>query len=169
MNRLTNILPLLKWFSFFVMILFSIKIVAQPSLPVRNITVFPTQPIDFGVFYIAGAGTIEVDYQGNVNVTGGVVSLNTASVTPAIFEIKLCQGRKIAIQYDYSVMINGSNGGTVELIVGPTDRGVSGDEFPSNNDCNFITTMRVGGKLIIPANAIPGVYIGNFSILFTQE
>lgn len=169
MIRLTNILPSLKWLPLLVIILFSTNIVAQPSLPGRDISVLPTQPIDFGVFYIGGAGTIEVDYQGNVNVTGGVVSLNTASVTPAIFEIKLCQGRRITIGYDYSVMINGSNGGDVELVIGPTDKGISGAEFPSGNDCNFITVLRVGGKLIVPANAIPGVYIGSFSVLFTQE
>lgn len=150
-------------------LLFITAIIAQPSLPDRNITALPTQPIDFGVFYVAGAGTIEVDYQGNINVTGGVVSLNTATVTPAIFEIKLCQGRKIAITYDYSVMINGSNGGEIELVVGPTDRGISGAEFFSSNDCNFITVLRVGGKLIIPANTIPGIYSGSFPLVFTQE
>ncbi|MGK0413689.1 MAG: hypothetical protein ACJA1B_001897 [Polaribacter sp.] len=169
MNRLTNILNLLKWLQFSVFLLFISYIVAQPGLPSRNITVLPTQPIDFGVFYVASAGTIEVDYQGNVNVTGGVVSLNTATVTPAIFEIKLCQGRKVAITYDYSVMINGSNGGDIELVVGPTDHGISGSEFPTDNNCNFITALRVGGKLIVSANAIPGLYIGGFSMIFAQE
>lgn len=169
MNRLRNILPLLKLLQFSMFLLVVSTIIAQPGLPSRNITVLPTQPIDFGVFYVAGAGTIEVDYQGNINVTGGVVSLNTATVTPAIFEIKLCQGRKVAITYDYSVMIKGSNGGNIELVVGPTDRGISGSEFPTDNDCNFITVLRVGGKLIIPANAIPGVYVGNFPMIFTQE
>lgn len=156
-------------FLFATVFVFINPIAAQPGLPPRQITVLPTQPIDFGIFCVLGAGTIEVDYQGNVNVTGGVISLNTSSVTPAIFEIKLCQGRTVRMVYDYSVMLDGSNGGQLELIIGPTERGISGDEFPVNSDCNFITILRVGGKLDVPANAVPGVYIGSFPITFTQN
>lgn len=149
--------------------LFINNTIAQPSLPQRAITVLPTQPIDFGVFYVNGAGTIEVDYQGNVSTTGGVGSVNTATVTPAIFEIKLCQGRKVTIDYDYSVLITGSNGGQLELIIGPTERGADGAEFPVDSNCNFITVLRVGGKLIVPADAVPGVYSGSFPMDFTQK
>jgi hypothetical protein len=149
--------------------LLSNNLFAQPALPQRQITVLPTQPIDFGVFYVTGAGTIEVDYQGNVTTTGGVVSLDISSVTPAIFEITLCQGRRVTIDYAYSVMIDGGNGGQLELIIGPTERGVTGDEFPVDNNCDFITVLRVGGKLDVPANPIPGVYTGSFPITFTQE
>jgi hypothetical protein len=166
---LRNTKHLLKLLHFTVAFLFVSLLNAQPSLPERNITVLPTQSLEFGVFYINGAGTIEVDYQGNVNVTGGVISLNTISVTPAIFEIKLCQGRVITLDYDYSVMINGSNGGQLELVIGSTEYGVSGAEFPSKNDCNFITVLRVGGKIIVPANAIPGIYSGSFPLNLTQE
>lgn len=160
---------LLKLVQLVAVFLFISALSAQPALPERGITVLPTQAIDFGIFYVNGAGTIEVDYQGNVTVSGGVISLNTTSVTPAIFEIKLCQGRTITIDYDYSVMINGSNGGQLELVIGPTERGVSGDEFPSENDCNFITVLRVGGKLLVPSNAVPGIYTGSFPMTFTQE
>lgn len=142
---------------------------AQPVLPQRQITVMPTQPIDFGVFCVAGAGTITVNYEGNVSTTGGVVSVDETSVTPAIFEIKLCQGRTVTVDYDYSVWLAGSNGGQLELIVGPTEHGGNGAEFPVNNDCNFITVLRVGGTLDVPANAIPGVYIGSFPIALTQK
>ncbi len=162
----TKILQLLLFTIVFLSINTSI---AQPALPNRQITVMPTQAIDFGVFVVSGAGTIEVDYQGNVAVTGGVISLNTTSVTPAIFEIKLCQGRTVTIDYAYSVIINGSNGGDLELIIGPTEKGSSGAIFPVENNCDFITILRVGGKLIVPANAVPGVYTGSFPITFTQE
>lgn len=146
----------------------SIIISAQPALPSRQITVLPTQPIDFGVFVVNGGGTIEVDYQGNVNDVG-VISVNTTTVTPAIFEIKLCQGRKVTIEYDYSVMLTGSNGGQLELIIGPTERGENGDEFDVDSNCDFITILRVGGTLIVPSNAVPGVYSGSFPITFTQQ
>ena len=142
---------------------------AQPVLPPRQITVLPTQPIDFGVFCVTGAGTITVDYAGNVTTDGGVVSIDETSVTPAIFEIKLCQGRTVIIDYDYSVQLTGSKGGELELVVGPTEYGGDGSEFPVTSDCNFITVVRVGGTLNIPANAVPGVYIGSFPMTFSQR
>jgi hypothetical protein len=142
---------------------------AQPVLPQRQITALPTQPIDFGTFYVTGAGSITVDYAGNVTTNGGVVSLDQTTVTPAIFEIKLCQGRTVTIDYDYSVWLDGSNGGQLELIIGPSEYGGDGAEFPVNNDCNFITIIRVGGTLDVPANPVPGVYIGSFPMNFTQK
>ena len=169
MKNFKNLLTFSRYLYFVFFVFISTNILAQPNLPSRNITVLPSQPIDFGTFYITGPGTIEVDYQGNINTTGGVISLNTDTATPAIFEVKLLQGRKITINYDFSVFINGSNGGDLELQIGPTDRGISGSEFPVDNALNFITTIRVGGKLIIPANAVPGVYIGSFPIFFSQE
>ena len=142
---------------------------AQPDLPQRQITVLPTQDIDFGTFCVSGAGTITVDYAGNVSTTGGVVSIDQTSITPAIFEIKLCQGRRVTIDYDYSVQLDGSNGGQLELIIGPTERGVDGEDFPVTSDCDFITVLRVGGTLDIPANPVAGVYIGSFPMTFTQQ
>lgn len=134
---------------------------AQPGLLQRQITVLPTQLINFGTFHVTGAGSITTG--------GGVVSLDQTSVTPAIFEIKLCQGRTVTIDYDYSVMIDGSNGGQLELIIGPTERGISGDEFPVENNCEFITKLQVGGKLVMPANVVPGTYTGSFPMSFTQK
>lgn len=141
----------------------------QPVLPQRQITVLPTQPIDFGTFFANGAGTITVDYQGNVTTTGQVFTFDQTTVTPAIFEIKLCQGRTVTIDYDYSVQLTGSNGGDLELLIGPTEHGGDGAEFSVTSDCNFITVLRVGGTLNVPANAIPGVYIGSFPMTFTQK
>ncbi|MDP3360028.1 MAG: DUF4402 domain-containing protein [Lutibacter sp.] len=163
-----NTLNLLQLLLYTTVFLFITNLAAQPALPNRQITVLPTQPIDFGVFVVNGGGTIKVDYQGNLT-TVGVISINTTTVTPAIFEIKLCQGRNVTIVYDYSVMLNGSNGGQLELIIGPTEKGISGDEFPVDNNCDFITILRVGGTLVVPSNAVPGVYIGSFPITFTQE
>lgn len=166
-KRISN--NLLQLLFFTTVFLFMNTAIAQPSLPSRVITVLPTQPLEFGVFFVRSAGTIEVDYQGNVTTTGGVFSLNTGTITPAIFEIKLCQGRKITLDYDYSVMLHGTNGGDLELVIGPTEKGSNGAEFDVDTNCNFITTLRVGGKLIVPANAVPGVYLGSFPVTFTQK
>lgn len=142
---------------------------AQPVLPQRLITVMPTQSIDFGTFCVTGAGTITVDYTGSVTTNGGVISVDQSSVTPAIFEVKLCEGRTVTQDYDYSVWLDGSNGGQLELIIGPTEYGIDGAEFPVTSDCNFITVIRVGGTLNVPANAVPGVYTSSFPMNFTQE
>lgn len=160
---------LLKVLQFVILFLFVSFLHAQPGLLERGITVLPTQSINFGTFYITGAGTIEVDFHGNVHVTGGIISLNATSGTPAIFEIKLCKGSTVKMAYEYSVFLNGSNGGQLEFIIGATERGVSGDIFSSKNNCNFITPLRVGGKLIVPVNAVPGAYAGSFPMSFTQE
>lgn len=164
-----NTANLFKLLLFTVVFLFVNKIIAQTSLQAHDFVVLPAQPIDFGVFYAIGAGTIEVDYQGNVTVTGGVISLNTTAATPAIFEMKFCSGRTVTINYDYSVMLDGNNGGKLELIIGPTEKGESGNEFPVASNCNMITQLRVGAKLVIPANSVASVYSGSFSMSFTQN
>lgn len=165
-----NTYTLLQLLLFATLFLFINKSYAQPSLPNRQITVLPTQPIDFGVFVVNGGGEIQVNYAGNLTTPiGSIIPINITSVTPALFEIKLCQGRKVKIEYAYSVMLTGSNGGQLELIIGPTEKGESGDSFDVDTNCDFITILRVGGRLIVPANAVPGVYLGSFPITFTQE
>ncbi len=141
---------------------------AQPVLPQRTVTAQPTQNIDFGIFYVVSAGTISVDWQGNLSTTGGVVSLSTATVQPAIFDIILCEGRNVTITYDPTItMTNGVH--PLTLNVGPTEKGPSGSSFPVNSDCSFVTILRVGGTLDVPDGAQPGVYNGSFSMTFTQE
>lgn len=171
-RNITNFLNLLSSAVFF---LFVNTCYAQPGLPQREITVIPTQPIDFGTFYVTGAGTIKVDFQGNVSTTGGVVVVDNSTVTPAIFEIKLCQGRTVTLNNVYSVNINGSNGGQLELLIGEAKRDGLGDvltngsSFPVDTNCTFTTIVRAGGTLIVPANAVQGVYIGSFPLTFTQQ
>jgi hypothetical protein len=171
-RKVPSLLPFIFLATFFI---FSNKIVAQPTLPQRNITVLPTQPLDFGAFCVIGPGTITVDYQGNIFTTGGVISLNTITTTPAIFEIKLCQGRNVTINYDSFVYINGTNGGSLKLNIGPAKRDGIGtilnnlDTFPVDNNCNFITVLRVGGTLDVLANAVQGFYSGSFPVTFSQN
>lgn len=141
---------------------------AQPDLPNRTVTAMPTQAIDFGIFYVISAGTISIDWQGNLSTTGGVVSVSTATAQPAIFDIKLCQGRNVTITYDpTTTLTNGAH--SLTLNIGPTEKGSSGATFPVHNDCSFITTLRVGGTLDVPSGASTGVYNGSFPMTFTQE
>lgn len=143
---------------------------AQPALPQREITARSTQPIDFGTFYDTGSGgTITIDHLGNRSTTGGIVALSGSITRPAIFEVKLCQGRNIRITYDPSTIISNGMGTPLTLDIGPSEKGPSGSSFPVNNNCNFITTLRVGGTLHIPGGAAKGTYSGDFFLTFAQE
>jgi hypothetical protein len=144
---------------------------AQPVLPNHSVTAIATQGIHFGTLYTTSAGgTVTVGYDGIRSSTGGVTLLAIAPTSqPAIFEIKLCQGRNINITFDATTILTGSNGGELTLDLGPTEKGISGASFATNADCNFITPLRMGGTLHVPGTAIPGAYNGSFAITFNQE
>jgi hypothetical protein len=145
---------------------------AQPGLPPRTITVTPTQGIHFGTFCLTGGagGTITVGWDGSRSSTGSVALLSMAPTSqPAIFEIKLCQGRNITITFSPTITLTGSNGGSLTLDIGPTEKGGNNASFQTNSDCNFITPLRVGGTLHIPGTALLGTYTGSFDITFNQE
>jgi hypothetical protein len=140
---------------------------SQPSLPQRTVSATPTQPIDFGTFYVTSAGTITVNWQGSVSTTGGVVLVSSVNARPAIFDITLCQGRNVTVTYNPTTTI--TNGATsITLTLGDTEKGPNGTTFTVDTNCTFITTLRVGGTLDIPDGAATGVYTGSFSMNFTQ-
>lgn len=141
---------------------------AQPTLPPRTITALATQPIDFGSFIVSGPGTITVDYSGNRSATGGVIIIPGSIPKPAIFDIKLCQGRNVTITYDPTTFLT-YLGNNLTLNIGPTEHGLSGSTFPVTGDCNFITTLRVGGTLVVPGGSVVGIYTGSFSMTFKQD
>ena len=145
---------------------------AQPVLPQRAISVTPTQGIHFGTFCLTGSsgGTITVGYDGSRNKTGDIaLFMKAPTAHPAIFEIKLCEGRNVIINFDVTTTLSGSNGGSFSLDLGPTEKGINGASFLTNSDCNFITPLRMGGTLHIPGSAIPGTYTGSFAITFNQQ
>jgi len=144
---------------------------AQPGLPPRTITVTPTQGIHFGTFCVSGSGgTVTVGWDGSRSSTGNIALLAKApTAQPAIFEIKLCQGRNVNITFSPTTTLTGSNGGSLTLDIGPTEKGGNNASFPTNSDCNFITPLRVGGMLHIPGTALSGTYTGSFDITFNQE
>jgi hypothetical protein len=147
-------------------------IYAQPDLPLRSLTVTATQAIHFGTLCVTGGvgGTVTVGYDGSRTSTGDIVLLSMVpTAQPAIFEIKLCQGRNVIITFSATTILNGSNGGSLTLDIGPTEKGINGASFTTNSDCSFITPLRVGGTIHIPGTALPGIYTGSFDITFNQE
>ena len=144
---------------------------AQPALPQRTLIVTPTQAIQFGTFCVSGSGgTVTVGWDGNRTSSGNIVLLSMSpTAQPAIFEIKLCQGRNVNITFAATTSLTGSAGGSTTLEIGPTEKGPNGCSFSTNNDCNFITPLRVGGTLHIPGAISSGTYTGSFNITFSQE
>jgi hypothetical protein len=145
---------------------------AQPVLPQRTLTVTPMQAIQFGTLCLTGGsgGTVTVGWDGSRTSTGNVVLLAMAPIAqPAIFEIKLCQGRNVIITFAATTTLTGNFGGSLTLDIGPTEQGPNGSSFSTNSDCNFITPLRVGGTLHIPGEAPSGIYSGSFDITFNQE
>ncbi len=150
----------------------SLSSFAQPLLPQRSITVTATQPIHFGTLCLTGGagGTVTVGYDGSRSCTGSIALLSMfPTAQPAIFEIKLCEGRNVSIDFTPSVVLTGSNGGTMILDIGPTEQGGNGAVFATDSDCNFVTPLRVGGTLHVPGTAVQGTYTGTFEITFNQE
>ena len=144
----------------------------QPSLPPRSIEVNATQSLQFGTFALTGGagGSVIVGYDCGRTASGSVALLAVAPYAqPAIFEVKLLQGRNINIGFSAVTSLIGSDGGSLILNIGPTDKGISTADFPTNNSPDFTTLLRVGGTLDIPSGAIPGFYTGTFFITFNQE
>ena len=142
-----------------------------PSLPQRTLTVLNTQAINFGTFCLTGSvgGTITVGWNNIVSTTGGVLHLAIGQGTqPAIFAIKLCQGRNVRITFAATTPLTGT-GPELTLHLGPTELGGNNALFTTNRDCDFITLLRVGGTLDVPDSALPGTYSGNLEIILNQE
>lgn len=142
----------------------------QPSLPPRFIEVNAIQNLNFGSFVLTGSagGSVLLGYNGIRSSTGSIALLGNDS-QPAIFEVKLLQGRNVKIDFTGTYTLTGSNGGSLVLTIDTTEKGNTGTFFPTDNNRAFTTNLSVGGKLDIPGNSIPGTYIGTFNITFNQE
>lgn len=176
MRKQIHNIKYLTFFFFVAIQLFLLqKAYTQPQLPQRSVTVVATQAINFGAFCLENAGssggTVSVNWNGSRSSTGQIILLNTDTWQPAIFEIQLCQGRNVIISYPATTTLTGSNGGSLTLNIGPTEKGGNGTSFAVNTDCNFTTPLRVGGTLTVGNNSANpgGNYTGSFSITFNQQ
>ena len=145
---------------------------AQPEVPLRAITPSAIQPICFGTFCLPGSvgGTISVGCTNSVKpiATGGIVSLfEGRDAQPAIYAIKLCQGRRVKITFKETYLT--CNGVSLKLLSGPSEYESSNEYFTTNRDCDFVNLVRVGGTLIVPNSTPPGIYVGEIEIALNQE
>jgi len=158
-------------FVVFIFIVFQKTTYAQPSLPQRSLTVEATQSLHFGSFCVTGSGggTVTVGYDGSRTSTGDIALLAISPIsTPAIFEVKLCEGRNVIITFNTTATLTGSSG-SLTLDIGPTEKGVSGSNFLTNSNCDYINQIRVGGTLTVPGTTTSGIYSGSFNITFNNE
>ena len=145
-------------------------ILAQAPFPPPNqIQVFNLRGLDFGSFYPSGTGgEVIVDPWGSRTPTGGVVLVGGDIGEPAIFEIVLIPGRLVSISFGPDATLTGSNGGSMTLAVGPSDRG---DSFVTTSGHPFRNQVNVGGTLYVESATEnpPGSYTGSFTVTFNQE
>lgn len=160
----------MKKIIFLIIVFFYNFLYTQPVLPQRTITLDATQALSFGTFYNkANGGTISVSWQGVLSTTGDIIVMPGSQGLPAIYAVKLCQGRNIKITYPKTSKLTNSDGHSLTLDIGPTEKGASGAVFASEQNCNFITILRVGATLHIPQNTHKGFYTGGFAVSFDQQ
>jgi hypothetical protein len=131
------------------------------------------QGLHFGTFTVQCPGncnTLKVEWDGKRSCSGGIILLPAAPVAhPAEFEIWLPFGRNVVITYSQNAILTGKNGETLQLDLGPTDKGEHPVLSSPGNDLTVTIPLKMGGTLHIPANASPGVYTGEFEVSLHQE
>jgi hypothetical protein len=141
----------------------------MPFPPPRDIMVYQAQGLNFGEFYPASGGEIEVSPSGNCTASGGVVH-SGGNCYPACLIVELLPGRLVHINYSSTATLSRiGGGGSMTMEIGPTDK--PGDQFVTNAGHPFHTWVYIGGTLQVgPPSANPaGDYSGSFEVTFIQE
>ncbi len=139
--------------------------------PPRPIRINPTaQILSFGAFYHgASGGTVTIDPSGSRSATGDVVLLGMGyTYSPAMFEVHAHRGTVISILNGPPVTLPGSNGGSIQLVIGST---IPGPTFVSNVNFNVAIPLYAGGTITVgsPVANPPGIYNGTFNITLVRE
>lgn len=135
-----------------------------------GISVNSVQPISFGAFTITGTagGTVTISNEGLRTATGDIVLLHgNPCATPALFELKLCPGKRISFIPQKNLKLGTANSPPLRLELAPP--GSDGRNFIIGSDCNTVTTVAIGATLHIPPQSSPGSYSGNFGITYNLE
>lgn len=85
-----------------------------------------------------------------------------------MFEVHAHRGTVISILNGPPVNISGSNGGSIQLVTGPTNPGPT---FVSTVHFNVPIPLYVGGTITVgsPVANPPGTYNGTFNITIVKE
>ncbi len=149
-------------FTFFVN---TAKAQENPPIPVQ-VQVDTNKNLNFGTFTTGNAGgTVIVDWEGRRTATGDISLLNIEQGSAALFTVTSNPGTILQIQPQASIILTGTNGGTLSLNI---DSYSTGSTFitSSNSESVFVGgTLDVGNSTANP----PGQYNGNFSLTFIQQ
>lgn len=151
---------------FMVVCTFKVEGQEKPPRPI-SVTVNTAQHLSFGAFIQSGAnGTVTVDYTGGRSCTGNIILPNIFSIiSPALFIVDAEPGTLITIVNGPPVNLSGSNGGNLNLQVGPSS---IGNPFITRSQT---TEVFIGGTLTVGSiEANPaGNYSGTFQVTFIQQ
>ncbi len=143
----------------------------SPFPPPNRLQVYSAQELSFGSFYTGSSGgSVTISPQGVRDVSGTVIGLSSFSFSPAVFDVRLIQGRIVHISFPVSASLNRVGGGESMTITNFTSD-KQNDSFVTTASHPFVNAVRVGATLMVGAeNQNPaGDYVGSFSVTFIQE
>ena len=95
-----------------------------------------------------------------------------SSLFVLVFEIKVCQGRNIYLEYHSSILTRNEGGNySITFNPGPSEYGPSGTSFHTSGDCNFINILRMGGTIVVGnySQNPEGTYSGTYEVVVNYE
>jgi hypothetical protein len=154
----------------FTLFSFSTKAQENPPIPVK-VEVNTAQFLNFGAFTTGiSGGTVTVTSNGIRNATGDVVLLSMGqTVSAALFDVTANPGTIIQIQPQPSIILTGTNGGSITLNI---DSFSTGQTFITTANPPFDTNpVFVGGTLTVgnSSQSPPGQYNDTFTLTFIQQ
>lgn len=151
---------------------FFIRLYGQTPFPPPNrLQVYATQELAFGSFFTgASGGTVNITPEGNRTVTGTVTALASSPGSPAVFDVRLTQGRMVHILFPESASLTRIGGGESMTVTGfVSDK--PGNNFVTTAAHPFVNAIKVGATLHVGniAENLPGDYAGSFTVTFVRE
>lgn len=142
-----------------------------PFPPPNRLQVYAAQELAFGSFFTgAFGGTVNITPEGNRTVTGTVTALASSPGMPAVFDVRLTQGRMVHILFPGSASLTRIGGGESMTVTGfVSDK--QGNNFVTTAAHPFVNPVKVGATLHVGniAENPPGDYVGSFTVTFVQE
>jgi len=142
-----------------------------PFPPPNQLQVYTAQELAFGSIFIrASGGTVTITPEGNRTVTGTIIALASSPSTPAVFDVRLAQGRMVHILFPGSASITRIGGGESMTVNGFTSDKES-NSFVTTATHPFVNPVKLGATMHVGniAENPPGDYAGCFTVTFVQE
>jgi hypothetical protein len=131
---------------------------------IEPFTIVKTRDLAFGnLIPSAAAGTVTINPNTSARSTTGGVTAAAGSFHPAEFVTRGTPNRRVLVRLPNStVTLTRVGGGATMTVSNFTRNGAPPTSTPL--DATGILTFRVGGRLNVGANQLPGTYSGSFSI-----